>query len=64
MHGQCAHPLDIGADMKRADDLSQFTRHRLLKRQQFDRGILRRAPLLRDVVMVGDHLFGQRQVRM
>ena len=37
VHGQRAHPLDVGADMQRADDLSEIACHRLLQREQPDR---------------------------
>ena len=62
MHGQRAHPLDIGADVQRADDPPQIAGHRLLKRKQLDRAVLRRSPLVRDVAVVGDDLFGKLQI--
>ncbi len=63
VHGQCAHALDVGAHVERADDLSQVARHRLLQRQQFERLFFGHPLLGSDVLMVCDDLFGQGQIR-
>ena len=62
MHGQRAHPLDIGADVQRADDLPQVAGHRLLQRQQPHRASSAARHLSAMWLMVGDDLFGKRQI--
>ena len=54
---------DIGADVDRADDHPQITCDRLLQRKQFDRIGLDALAHRGNVLVVGDHLLGHREVR-
>ena len=59
---QCAHPVDVGDDLDRADDRPQIAGHRRLQRQQHERGFLGARAHRGDLLVVGDHLLGQHQV--
>jgi hypothetical protein len=62
VRGQCAHAFDVGGDVDRADDGPQVARHRLLQRQQSERGLLDLPTHGHDVLLVGDDVFGYGQL--
>ena len=61
---QGAHPVDVGDDLNRADDRTEIAGHRRLQRQQHERGLLGARAHGDDLVVVGDDLFGEHQVRL
>ena len=62
MQRQSAHPVDVGDDLNRADDRTQITGNGRLKRQQDERGLLGACAHSGDLLVVGDHLFGEHQI--
>jgi hypothetical protein len=62
VHRESAHAIDVGTDVDRTDNRAQVAGHRLLQREQPQRGFLGLAAEQRHLLMVGDDLLGEGQV--
>jgi hypothetical protein len=58
MHGQRVHPLRVGGDLDGAEDLTQVAGHRLLQRQQIERGLFGLRAHRDHLLVAADHFVG------
>jgi hypothetical protein len=62
VHGQVAHPLQVGDHPERGHQHPQVARHRLLGGQQLERPLLELVAEGVDLAVVGDDPFGRLSV--
>lgn len=60
MQGQCSHAFDVRDDLDGADDGPQVPGHRGLQCQQHEGGLLGPGAGGDDVLVIADHLLGER----